>query len=233
VTELLGVTIHDPDVALTDLGLALLGASLGWLLWGAPGRSALRTNGAVLMAGLASAALWGGVFHAFFPAGTATLSGFLAWIPVTLSIAVAAAAMLDLSVRLLLPGMPSAIRRSLLASYGIAFVLVVLFVHESFSTIVYFYTPALLLLLFAAVRQAIRSREAGWAFISTGLAVSMIAAVLQQARVAVHPTYFDHNAVYHVVQALALIFLYAGWRRASLPTAALQPTFDRKGGRSR
>jgi uncharacterized protein DUF6962 len=217
VTELLGVTIHDPDVALTDLGLALLGASLGWLLWRAPGRSAFKKNGAVLFAGLANAALWGGVFHAFFPAGTATLPGFLAWIPVTLSIAVAAAAMLDLSFRLLVPGTPSRIQRSLTATYGIAFVGVVLFVHESFSTIVYFYTPVLLVLLFTAVRQAISSRDAGWAFISTGLAVSMVAAILQQAKVAIDPTYFDHNAVYHVVQALALLILYAGWRRAVLP----------------
>jgi hypothetical protein len=217
VTELLGVTIHDPDVALTDLGLALLGAFLGWLLWRAPGQSALQKNGAVLMAGLANAALWGGIFHAFFPAGTATLPGFLAWIPVTLSIAIAAGAMLDLSFRLLLPGIPSRIQRSLVATYSIAFVVFVLFVHESFSTIVYFYTPALLVLLFAAARRAISSRDAGWAFISTGLAVSMLAAVLQQAKVAVHPTYFDHNAVYHVVQAVALLILYTGWRRATLP----------------
>jgi hypothetical protein len=216
VTELLGLTLHDPDVALTDLGLALLGGFLGLQLWRAPGQSAFRKNGAVLMAGLANAALWGGIFHAFFPAGTATLPGFLAWIPVTLSIAVAAGAMLDLSSRLLLPRIPSRIQRSLIATYGIAFVVVVLFVHESFSTIVYFYTPALLLLLFAAAREALRARDIGWSLISAGLVVSMAAALLQQAKIAVHPMYFDHNAVYHMVQALALLFLYAGWRRASL-----------------
>jgi hypothetical protein len=212
-----GVTIHDPDVALTDLGLTLLGGYLGWLLWRAPGRSTLRKIGAVLMAGLASAALWGGVFHAFFPDGTATLPGFLTWIPVTISIAVAASAMLDLSLRLLLPEIPPRVRHTLLTIYGMTFVVVVLFVRESFGTIVYFYTPALLLLLFAAGRQALTSRDASWTLISTGLLVSMVAALLQQARVAVHPTYFDHNAVYHAVQALGLLFLYVGWRRASFP----------------
>jgi hypothetical protein len=217
VTELLGITIHDPDVAFTDLGLALLGGYLGWRLWRGSSRSTLRRTGAVLMAGLANAALWGGIFHAFFPDGTATLSGFLAWIPVTVSIAVAACTMLDLSLRLLLPGTPFRIRQSLLAAYGATFVGVVLFVRESFSTIVYFYTPTLLLLLFATGRRAVRSRDAGWTLISAGLVVSMVAAVLQQAEVVIHPTYFDHNAVYHVVQALALLFLYAGWRGASLP----------------
>ena len=60
--------IHDPDVVYTDLGLALLGAYLAWRLR----RNELATIGAVLMVGLASAALWGAVFHAFFPAGRAT-----------------------------------------------------------------------------------------------------------------------------------------------------------------
>jgi hypothetical protein len=30
----------------------------------------------------------------------------------------------------------------------------------------------------------------------------------QQAGVALHPVHFDHNAVYHVVQAVALYLLY-------------------------
>ena len=80
--ELLGISIHDPDVVFTDLALALLGAYFGWRLWG---RAATWT-GAVMMGGLASAAFWGAIFHAFFPAGTATTPGFIAWVPVTLSI---------------------------------------------------------------------------------------------------------------------------------------------------
>lgn len=211
---LVGVTIHDPDVAVTDLGLAILGAYLGWRLWNAPGRCALLRNGAILMGGLASAAFWGAVFHAFFPAGTATPPGLLAWVPVVLSIVVAASAMLDLSLRLLLPGIQLHVRRSIVAPYAVGFAVVALLVHESFSSIVYFYAPALALLLFAAGQQAIRSRNTGWTLIATGLIISAGAAVIQQAKVAVHPLYFDHNAVYHVVQGVALVFLYFGYRRA-------------------
>ena len=216
MTELLGVAIHDPDVAFTDLGLAILGAYLGWRLWTTPGRSSLLMTGAILMGGLASAALWGGVFHAFFPAGTATLPGFLVWVPVALSIVVAASAMLELSLRLLLPRMQSRVRRSIVAAYAVAFAVVVLFVHESFSSIVSFYTPALILLLIAAAQQAIRGPDIGWTLVTIGLMLSAVAAMLQQAKVAVHPVYFDHNAVYHVVQGVALVFLYLGWRRAVL-----------------
>lgn len=215
MTELLGVTIHDPDVVFTDLGLAILGVYLGWRLWSAPGRRPLLRTGALLMGGLASAALWGAVFHAFFPAGTATLPGFLAWVPVALSIVLAASVMLELSLRLLLPRIQVRVRRSIVATYAVGFALVVLLVSESFGSIVYLYTPALLLLLIAAGQQAIRSRDACWTLIAIGLIMSAGAAMLQQAKVAVHPVYFDHNAVYHVVQGIALVFLYFGWRRAS------------------
>jgi hypothetical protein len=217
VIGLLGVTIHDPDVVFTDLGLALLGGYLGWRLWNAPGQRMLLRTGALLMGGLASAALWGAVFHALFPAGTATPAGFLIWVPVALSIVLAASVMLELSLRLLLPRIQSRVRRLIVATYAVVFAVVVLLVHESFSSIVDFYTPALVLLLIAAGQQALRNRDAGWTLITTGLIMSAGAAMLQQAKVAVHPVYFDHNAVYHVVQAIALVFLYFGWRRASLP----------------
>jgi hypothetical protein len=220
VIGLLGVTVHDPDVVFTDLGLALLGGYLAWRLWNAPGPRMLLRTGALLMGGLASAALWGAVFHAFFPAGTATPAGFLVWVPVALSIVVAAAVMLELSLRLLVPRIQLGVRRSIVATYAVGFAVVVLLVHESFSSIVYFYTPALILLLIAAGQQALRSRDAGWTLITTGLIMSAGAAVLQQAKVSVHPVYFDHNAVYHVVQGIALVFLYFGWRRALLPAAA-------------
>ena len=217
---LLGVTIHDPDVVFTDLGLALLGGYLGWRLWNGPGQRMLLRTGGLLMGGLASAALWGAVFHALFPAGTATPAGFLIWVPVALSIVLAASVMLELSLRLLVPRIQLGVRRSIVATYAVVFAVVVLLVHESFSSIVYFYTPALVLLLIAAGQEALRSRDTGWTLIAIGLIMSAGAAMLQQAKVVVHPVYFDHNAVYHVVQAIALVFLYFGWRRAPLPSHA-------------
>src|SRR5438552_19210437 len=36
--------------------------------------------------------------------------------------------------------------------------------------------------------------------------------LLQQANVSIHPVYFDHNAVYHVLQGIALVLLYRGFR---------------------
>lgn len=221
-----GLSIHEPDVVLTDLGLAILAAWLGWRLATGPARGTLQRAGVLLMGGLASAALWGAIFHAFFPAGTATLSGFIAWIPVALSILVVAATLLWLTVRILTPRCPPALRRGIVAAYVAAFAAVVLVVDESFSSIVRFYAPALLLFLLAAVREAIQARSAGWTLIAVAFTISAAAALLQQARVSIHATYFDHNALYHAVQGVGIVLLYVGFRRVpemSVVTGARGP----------
>ncbi len=208
-----GVSIHDPDVVFTDLGLAVLAAWLARHLWAASGRSTLPRAGAVLLGGLASAALWGAIFHAFFPDDTATPSGYAAWVPVVLSIVVAAGAMLVLALRTLIPRLPPGVRVSLVATYATGFLAAALLGDQSFGTIVRFYLPSVILLLIGAGWQAIRGGSAGWALIALGLIISVAAALLQQAAVSIHPVYFDHNAIYHVVQGFAIVVLYLGFRR--------------------
>ena len=206
--------IHDPDVAGTDAALAVLAAYLGWRLWRKAAGRGLQRTGAILLAALASAAGWGAIFHGFFPGGTSTVPGSLAWKPVALSIVVAAATMLDLGLGLLLPRLAVRLRRSVVVAYAAVFAAVVLVLDDSFTSIVRFYVPTLILLLLAAGWQAGRSHSLGWRLILTGLLLSAGAAGLQQTRVALHPVYFNHNAVYHLVQTIAVIFLYLGWRRA-------------------
>ena len=204
----------DPDVVLTDVGLALLGAYLGRRLGTPAGGGMLRTAGAVVMGGLASAALWGAIFHAWFPAKTATPAGFLIWMLVALSILVVAARLLDLGLSIVAPRLAPTLRRTVVLIYAVAFVGVVLLVDESFTTIVRFYAPTLVLILMAALFQAARTRNVGWSLIAVGFTVSVGAALLQQAKVSIHPVYFDHNALYHVLQGIALVLLYPGFRRA-------------------
>jgi hypothetical protein len=43
-----------------------------------------------------------------------------------------------------------------------------------------------------------------------GLLLTLVAAGVQQARLAVHPTYFNHNALYHLLQAIALFLIFRG-----------------------
>jgi hypothetical protein len=199
------IGIHDPDVVFTDLGLALLGGYFAWRL--------RRGPGATLMAGLASAALWGAVFHGFFPAGTATRSGYVVWLGVAFSILLVACALLDMALTLLGERLTAGTRRAITTVYCLTSIAVVLFVDASFATIVWLYGPVLLVALAAAVFQTARSGSKAWALIAAGLALSALAALAQRLGIALHATYFDHNAVYHVIQAAALIALYAGFVR--------------------
>jgi hypothetical protein len=122
--------------------------------------------------------------------------------------------MLDLAMSLLLPEVQPKAQRAVVGVYAMVFAAVVLLVDESFGSIVRFYVPALLLFLIAAAREALHRRP-GWSAIAAGLLISVGAALLQQARVAIDPDYFDHNAVYHVFQGVALVFLYVGFRRTT------------------
>lgn len=201
--------MHEPAVVLTDLVLAVLGAWLARRLAGI---------GRIILAALASAAFWGAVFHALFPERTATPAGFVAWLPVALSIMVVAAALLDMALSAFRA--PPKTRRAIVVVYCVVFVAVVLFIDESFSTIVLLYGPTLMLGLVAATLAAIRLRSRPWALVALGLALSAAAALLQQAHVALNPVYFDHNAVYHVVQAAALLVLYLGFHDRRTDSAA-------------
>ena len=192
--------MHEPAVVLTDLALAILGAVLCRRLSG---------TGAFILGGLASAAFWGAIFHAFFPDRTSTALGFVAWLPVALSIMVVAAALLRMALAVF--GIRSA--RVVVVAYCTVFLGVVLLIDESFSTIVLLYGPVLVLALTAAAVQAIRMRDRPWGIVALGLTVSAAAALLQQAHIAIHPVYFDHNALYHLVQAVALVLLYLGFQR--------------------
>lgn len=216
---LMGFSVHEPDVAVTDLALAILGGYFGWRLSGSLPKGGagdrLRKAGLVIMVGLASAALFGAIFHAFFPAKTASLPGRVAWAPVVLSIVTVAATLLWLGLSLLVPRLSPAVARGLLLVYCTAFVTIALLVDDSFAGIVRFYGPSVILMLVAAVIQTARTRSVGWALIAGGFAISIIAALLQQAGVSIHPRYFNHNALYHVVQGVALVLLYYGFVRAA------------------
>jgi len=40
------------------------------------------------------------------------------------------------------------------------------------------------------------------------MGITLVAGVLQYLRVGLHPVYFNHNALYHLCQAVGLFFLY-------------------------
>ena len=69
------------------------------------------------------------------------------------------------------------------------------------------------------MRESRRHRAAGPRWGATALALMFVGSIVQFRRVAVHPVYFNHNALYHAIEAIALLFMF-GAARWAIATSA-------------
>lgn len=215
-----GLAIHEADVALTDVALAVLGGVFAQRLGRGEPVPPVRRCGQAMLAGLSAAALLGAVFHAFFPLKTATIAGRFLWAGVATAISLTAAAMLLLAAYLLRPGPAPTARRTAVLAYVVTFIVYATSGDQSYGRIVLFYAPVLVALIGASARAAITLQAPAWWMVVAGLVLSVAAAVVQQARVVLHPQWFDHNALYHVIQAIALVLIWRGLAIAPEPRGA-------------
>lgn len=205
-------TITEPATLVTDY---LLAAFTAWLAWklragGRPQRLWAAGLLATSVAGLA-----GGTVHGFSRVLSPALIAGL-WL-LTLEMLVVAALMVALAVLSTLPLARGTRRNAAIlavAAYG-AWAAWIPW-RPVFGAAVAAYGASLLVL--SAVEawrwQASRLAASGW--LIAGVAVSVLAAAIQQLGWAPH-RHFNHNDLYHVVQAGAVWLLYQGARR--LPDA--------------
>ncbi|WP_041448614.1 hypothetical protein [Anaeromyxobacter sp. Fw109-5] len=207
-----GRTVLEPDVTLTDLGLAIECAVLAMLLVRDAGAPASRWF-AAFFAVLSAAAGLGAAEHGFV-ADKASTPGRMVWTATLLAVGLAAVAGWGAAARLVL-GRRTA--RAVTAGVAVAFAgyaAVVVGVDRRFLVAIAFYLPAAIVLLVAFVRVArrgVRGAIAG----AWGMGLTFVAAAVQQGGVALHPRYFDHNALYHVIQAVGLYLVFRGARAAT------------------
>lgn len=201
------MTIHEPATLGTDLLLAVLG---GWLAW----RLRRRMPAANLAARwwsrtltlTAVSAFIGGLYHGFAPNFPDALRATW-WIVTLFTISLLAAAMAMSLLHELVP--PPGQRRWLvviifkLAAFGGA-----VFTHPHFVVVIIDY--GLVLVLWAVAALWSHRPWRGW--ILAGVGLSVAAAVVQQMRWGFSPR-FNHNDVYHVIQACALIAFYRAGRK--------------------
>ena len=203
----------DPDVTLTDYGVAILCAVFVWRLWrghrlGLPGPWLVR-----FFAGVGAAAALGGTVHGFFPL-EGTPEHDVLWSATLIALGLAAFAAWGLGARLVLR---DGLARGLIGLTGLvvlAYVALVLAGYREFRVALLHYVPATVFLLLAVLLAHGRRPEPGFRFAAAGLALSFVAALLQQLGVGLHPAWLDHNALYHVLEAVALVLLYVGMTRA-------------------
>jgi hypothetical protein len=197
--------VSEPAVTLTDWLLAVECAVFAGMLRGGFAR---------LFAALALASLLGGTVHGFFPEEF-WLDRAL-WRAALLALGASALFAAEIAGDLLGWARTRIVTRLVFLGYAG----LILTGRDRFGIAVTVYLPAVLLLLFALARESRIRGERRIALGVWGLVGTLVAALGQQLRLGAHPVYFDHNALYHVVQAAALVLVFVGGRAlASGPTA--------------
>jgi hypothetical protein len=228
-----GVTLHEFDVAFTDFLLFVEAATFSALLFRepAPHHARLRTLGGALFALLGASSLLGVVFHAFFPLKASSAGGHAVWMLTGISIALTTSAVWYINAVLTRYRKLGRLVESLVPVYFAAFVFALFFVDYTFKTMISFYAPAVVLLAIIAVRTYARSRAREWVYLTAGTGLSFTAAAVQAMKIGVHPVYFNFNALYHLIQGIALVFLFLAFRRlVQRPDPRAENAFHRREG---
>ena len=204
--------LTEPAVALTDYALAVECALFVLLLTSRrPVDQTLRFWFVVFFASAGGASLLGGTVHGFFSDATSNSRRIL-WQATLLAILVTSLATWRIGATIFLTARGAINVRRLAIALVAALSFVVLFVRHEFVIAIIAYLPATLFLLVGLV-AAYRSRRLPalrWGV--AGLGLTFVAATVQRLRIAVHPHYFDHNALYHVIQGVGLWMIFLGAR---------------------
>ncbi len=202
----------EPDVTLTDYGLALECAALAWLLWRRKGGAGgIRAPWTIFFASISVTSFLGGTVHGFFLDPSSPGNAVL-WPVTLLGVGVTALSAWTIGARIQFT--PGAARRLELAALAgfLIYAATLLFVSTSFRVAVLNYLPAAIFLLTVYALRARRSGESWTRWGVGGLGLTLAAAVLQQAGVGLHPTWFNHNALYHLLQAAGLFMIFLSAR---------------------
>lgn len=202
------MTLMEPDVTLTDYGLAIECMVLTGLVYayGTPG-NALRFWFTAFFVALGVAALIGGTFHGFI--GSQSPLGRTALWPATLvALGVAALALWNIGATLILSKrVADWVFWGALFAFAV-YVLLILFSSRAFWIAIINYMPASVFLLVAFLVVYSRSGMNYLLVGVIGIVLTFIAATVQHTGISIHARYFNHNALYHLIQAVALFLIY-------------------------
>jgi hypothetical protein len=210
--------LHEPDVTLTDLGLAFECALFVVLLVGNDvDIGNLAAWFCAFFAATGLAAFLGAVTHGFIPDQNSALYRVL-WLGIFAAIGIAAVASWVIGAQLILgdAGVRIVLIGALVAL--VVYMVAVIKVSQSFAVPIIYYLPSAVFLLGAFSLAFYRNPEQHLAFGILGVLFTLVAALVQQLKVKLHPRYFDHNAFYHIIQAIALLLIFLAARAPTLPT---------------
>lgn len=203
----------EPDVTLTDFALAIECALFVVLLsmasrWGLP----FQTAFILFFACNGLASLFGGLAHGYYPDRHQGPGAFL-WRGSLLAIGASTIPIWIIGTQLLFS--PEVTRFIMPAAIG-AFLIYTYFLVTRFPPFLWaiiFYLPAVFFMLTAFVIAYSRSGEQEMLFGMTGAILTLAAAIVQRTKIKLHPQYFNHNALYHAVQAIAFLLIFLAARQ--------------------
>jgi hypothetical protein len=203
--------VTEPDVALTDYLLAIEAMLFGVLVWRGGSEIGseidLRFPFTLFFGATAVAALTGGTVHGFF-SGASTPLGVAMWRATLVALGVTAVAAWMIGARMLLAAGPAHLVQILALVVAAIYTLIVIAVDDRFWIAVLHYLPPTLVMLLAFAVAMARNRSPAAAAGLSGMVLTLVAAAVQQRGIALHPVYFNHNALYHAIQAVALWLIY-------------------------
>jgi len=209
--------MSEPDVTLTDYGLALECAFLAtFLALKSTRQKMLRDAGMFFFVFLGLSAITGGTVHGFFPDQNSPGHRHL-WQATLQLIGLAAFSTWILASGILAKGRPG--RWLAVAAFPqIALYSTLAFlVTQEFWIAFTIYLPAALLLLAGFCCGAWRDGHRFLLVGASGSVLSLLSSFLQFMRIGIDPVYFNHNALAHVVQCVALVLIFLGIRYVSGP----------------
>lgn len=211
--DLFGFSIYEFAVSITDLLLFAESSLFATILYQTQSSQLLfRRLLVLLFLALAASSLFGAIFHAFFPLDTGTAGGFFVWMLVANSIGVIASTLWAINALAFMGVRVFKITLPLVAIYNISFIYTMFFIDSEFETIILFYAPPLIVLALVALTKSLRNWDFSWGGVFAGVILSFAAATAQYLKISPHPEYFDHNALYHLIQATSLAVLFLSFR---------------------
>ena len=220
--------MHEIDVTLTDYLVTVECGLFAYLLFSTmPGQRVFRIWFAVFFAMAGAAAFLGGTRHGFFPDRESSANQILD-VAAMIALGLTSVAVWIFGAVILFGERATRMVTIVAAGEFVLYAICLLFFSQSFLVAIVNYLPSAVFAL--AVFGAVGFRHrVGAAWIgAAGVLLIFVGAAVQQAKISLHPDYFTHNAVYHVIQALAmyLVFVFARWCAGR---AEFKPVFAREG----
>ena len=208
-----GISIHEFDVAITDLLLFIESVFFAYFLYKQQSSQVLLRRLLIfLFISLSISSLLGALFHAFFPGKVTTIIGFIFWMLVANSIGITASVVWSINALISKGSKFFKTTLPFVAVYMIVFAHTMLFINYQFKTIILFYAPPMLILALVSLLKFFRKHSYAWIGLFIGVTLSFIAATIQYLKISVHPVYFNYNALYHVIQAISLAIIFLSFR---------------------